>query len=369
MENNLLFPQDLNPFWCPETPPQFASNCAPSIANCSCTCILHVNPIWQLRILYAKHIRSKKLRKLKLDQPMKKITESIKSAPRAIQKVEGVLISITPLVSMLLLWSSLGWKSNGNLASSHLCANRNVTWELEMILCVQNFRTNPFSEIHAHSTSRTSQPERNVDLLGTCEESIVERLNTERSSVLHCLRLGSSATLAGSPLPASRNPVAESLSTHVESNGRKPLRSVCVCIQVAPALSWNNWKPFPKHHCHFLTKLFKQPLFAFTIAVLFIFSFKNVLHTLWKHLLFSPLPVAKFSTFLKWCKSKRKGLKGGSNVGLLISIHVKQQSAKTGLSGESICAMSLALPKLLADSNSSAAASGLAALMSPDASL
>ena len=146
-----------------------------------------------------------------------------------------------------------------------------------------------------------------------------------------------------------------------------------VCIQVAPALSilsWNNWRPFPKHHCHYFpTKLFKQPLFAFTIAVLFIFSFKNVLHTLWKHLLFSPLPVAKFSTFLKWCKSKRKGLKGGSNVGLLISIHVKQQSAKTGLSGESICAMSLALPKLLADSNSSAAASGLAALMSPDASL
>ena len=97
-----------------------------------------------------------------------------------------------------------------------------------MILCIQNFRTNPFSEIHAHSTSQTSQPERNVDLLGTCDKSIVECLNTERSSVLHCLRLGSSATLAGSPLPASRNPAAESWSTHVESSGRKPLRSVCV---------------------------------------------------------------------------------------------------------------------------------------------
>ena len=68
-------------------------------------------------------------------------------------------------------------------------------------------------------------------------------------------------------------------------------------------------------------------------------------------------------------QEQRKGLKCGSNIGLLFSIHVKQQSTTTGLSGESICAMSLALPKLLADSNSSAAASGLAALMSPDASL
>ena len=242
---------------------------------------------------------------------MKKITESIKSAPRAIQKVEGVLISITPLVSMLLLWSSLGWKSNGNLASSHLCANRNVTWELEMILCVQNFRTNPFSEIHAHSTSQTSQPERNVDLLGTCEESIVERLNTERSSVLHCLRLGSSATLAGSPLPASRNPVAEEL---VHPRGKQWQKTVEKCVRVHSSRS-----------CTFLKQLeaisqTSLPLsdeivqatafLQFTIAVLFIFSFKNVLHTLWKHLLFSPLPVAKIFNISQVMQEQKEGSQG-----------------------------------------------------------
>ena len=62
---------------------------------------------------------------------------------------------------------------------------------------------------------------------------------------------------------------------------------------------------------------------------------------------------------LKGLKGRKglEGLKGGSNLGLLI--HLKQQRQVWS-------AMNLALPKLLADSNSSA--SGFAAI-SPDASL
>ena len=133
-----------------------------------------------------------------------------------------------------------------------------------------------------------------------------------------------------------------------------------VCIQVIPAPSWNNWHPFPNIidtafwlNCSSNCFLHLQPQSSS-------FSASRMFCTL-------SGSISRFCRFLSqncqhFSKDARAKKWGGRVSWACWRIHVKQRSTTTGLSGESICAMSLALPKLLADSNSSASGG---ALLSP----
>ena len=130
-----------------------------------------------------------------------------------------------PLVSMLLLWSSaLGWESTGKgcgctrraaiwPSSQHMCANRLyhlrarddfIHPELLDKSVFWDSRSQHFSNIATWTEWGSAWNMWGI----SCQT-----FQPERSNVLHCLRLRSSAALADSSLPASRNPVVESLPT------------------------------------------------------------------------------------------------------------------------------------------------------------